>query len=76
MNTTMLCEMLPQVTATMIHTALPQMNATTNAVMSPDEHHHAPRTSMLYETWPLMVQVEDERLPARCSTPASTRALT
>ena len=33
----MLHEMLPQVTATMIHMAQSQMNDTTNADMSPDE---------------------------------------
>jgi hypothetical protein len=51
-------------------------STTTNAVMSSDEQHHAGRdVSMLHETWPPMVQVEDKRPAARCSTPASTRAL-
>jgi len=36
---TMLHEILSQMTATMIHMAAPQMNATTNAVMSSVEHH-------------------------------------
>ena len=72
----MLHEMLPQVTATMIHMAQSQMNDTTNADMSPDEHRFAPPdVSMLHETRPQMVQVEDECLATQCSTSASTRAL-
>jgi hypothetical protein len=38
----MLHEILSQMTATMIHMAAPQMNATTNTVMSSVEHHYAP----------------------------------
>ena len=73
----MLHEMLPQVTATMIHMAQSQMNDTTNADMSPDEHRFAPPdvSMLLHETRPQMVQVEDECLATQCSTPASTRAL-
>jgi hypothetical protein len=39
---TMLHEILSQMTATMIHMDPPQMNATTNVVMSSVEHHYAP----------------------------------
>ena len=76
MNVIVLHEALLQVKDTMLHEMLPQMNTTTNATMSSDEQHHAGRdVSMLHETWPPMVQVEDKRPAARCSTPASTRAL-
>jgi hypothetical protein len=41
---------------TMAHETWPQMNATTNATMSADEHHHDPRNvSMLPETQPQML---------------------
>ena len=76
MNVIVLHEALLQVKDTMLHEMLPQMNATTNAVMSSDEQHHAARdVSRLHETWPPMVQAEDERLATQCTTPASTRAL-
>jgi hypothetical protein len=76
MNVIVLHDALLQVKDTMLHEMLPQMNATTNAIMSSDEQHHtAQDVFMLHETGPSMVQAEDERLAAQCSTPASTRAL-
>ena len=69
-------ETWPQINVMMLHEMLPQMNATTNAAMITDEHHHAPRdVSMLNKTRPPMLQAEDERLATQCSTPANTRAL-
>ena len=44
----MLREILQQVTATMIHEAPPQMNATVNADMSTDEHHYAPQDTSVH----------------------------
>ena len=51
MNVIVLHEALLHVKTTMLHKMLPQMNVTTNAVMSSDEHHHAARdVSRLHET--------------------------
>ncbi len=69
MNVIMLHEALLQVKDTTLHEMLPQMNATTNAVMSSDEHHHAARdVSMLHKTWPPMEEGSTDAAGERTST--------